>query len=224
MVPDRGGDFGDLVVVAEVSGNFSPGAGWDAPFKDVPYWLRFELGGEELSNQDAPAPRFVQALSRSRAICDAVFAQTRQLWAIVTTYRDNSTDFFAPVDDAFEVLFKIGFKSSAAHEWNAALNPDDPDEHERDFVWRAFDITADIPSRDALLWCSLAYEMPVQPKCPVIVYLVDSERGILFHVYDDRGMDVIALSAATLLPHYEEFDGWLLDYDRDRMKAAFQIA
>lgn len=58
----------------------------------------------------------------------------------------------------------------------------------------------------------------------MVSYLADLERGILLHVYDDRGMDVSALTAAPLLPFYERFDAWLLDSDRERMKAAFAEA
>ena len=93
-----------------------------------------------------------------------------------------------------------------------------------DFIWRSFDVTSDTASQDALLWCSIAYEMPISPKAPIISFLADFTQGLLLHVYDDRGMDVTSLEAAALLSIYEAFDPWLLDYDRDRMKSAFRAA
>jgi Domain of unknown function (DUF3885) len=196
-------------------------ATWGRAFKNSPYRLRFELGGEEFGCADAPVPRFVRALTRSRAIRDAVFAETFKLWAIVASAAHPSNGIDAPVPDGFEALSNIGFKSSAIAEWRARLDVDDPEQNEEDFIWRAFDVTSDIASRDTLLWCSIAYEMPIEPKSPVETYLVDLERGILVHVYDDRGMDVSALTASVLLPFYKKFDNWLLDYDRERMEATF---
>ncbi len=199
-------------------------ATWESAFKGSPYWLRFELGGEVLGCADAPVPRFVQALTRARIIRDAVFADTDRLWALVATDADPSRDFFAPVPDGFEAISNFGFQGSAIAEWRGRLNPDEPEQREQDFIWRAFDVTSDIASQDALLWSSIAYEMPIEPKSPVVSHLADFERGILLHVYDDRGMDVLALKPASLLPIYKEFDAWLLDYDRERMAAAFARA
>ncbi len=109
-------------------------------------------------------------------------------------------------------------------EWRTPLNRDEPEQSEEGFIWRAFDVTSDIASQDALLWSSLTYEMPIEPKPLVVARLADLERGIVLDVYDDRGMDVRALAAATLLPFFKKFDGWLLDYDRERMEAAFAKA
>lgn len=203
---------------------FTFGKAWDRAFKGSPYWLRFELGGEAFGCADAPVPRFVQALGRSRAIRDAVFADTLRLWAVVASKADPSQDFFAPSSDGFEALSSFGFKGNAISEWRAKLNPDEPEQREEDFVWRVFDVTSDIASQDALLWSSLAYEMPIEPKSPVVSYLLDLKRGILLHVYDDRGMEVVALAAAPLLPFYNKFDAWLLDYDREHMRATFAVA
>jgi hypothetical protein len=201
--------------------NFTFDATWDSAFRNTPYSLRFELGGEDFGCIDAPVPRFVQALTRSRAISDAVFADSSQLWAIVASEADPSKDFLAPMPNGFEALSDFGLRGNAVAEWRARLDPNEPEQREEDFIWRAFNVTSDIATRDVLLWCSLAYEMPIKPKAPVVSYLADLERAILLHVYDDRGMDVSALEPSHLLPFYKRFGHWLLDYDRDRMRAAF---
>jgi len=75
--------------------------------------------------------------------------------------------------------------------------------------------------RDTLLWTAIVYEMPIRPKAPVLTFLVDFDAMVSLHVYDDRGMDVRSLDRDRLEPLYRKFDGWLLDYDRPRMAAAF---
>jgi hypothetical protein len=189
---------------------------WDSAFRGSPFHLRFELGGEELGCVDAPVPRFVQALTRAREIRETLFASSSQVSAIVVSMADTSNDFFSPTPDSYQRLADLGFKATPIAEWRAPLDPEG-----EDVIWKLFDVTEDVASRDVLLWNSIAYEMPIEPKAPVLTYLVDWGRGILLNVYDDRGMDVIATTAGLLTPFYSMFDSWLLDYDRERMRAVF---
>ncbi len=194
---------------------------WDTAFRNSPHRLRFELGGEVFSNVAQPVPRFLQALDRSRSISRAVFRTSRKVFAVVGFAADPKLDFYAPVDDASDALRLMGFHDHALAEWRGAVNEADADEDRVEFLWKSFDLSQALTSREILLWCNLTYEMAIEPKLPMISYLVDFESGILLHVYDDRGMDVIATNASTLLPIYQEFDSWLLDYDRARMSKIF---
>ena len=45
----------------------------------------------------------------------------------------------------------------------------------------------------------------------------------MLHVYDDRGMDVIACDPAKLHGLYSDFEDWLLDHDRERMMKLFWL-
>lgn len=60
------------------------------------------------------------------------------------------------------------------------------------------------------------------PQAPVMSKLVDLERGVSVNAYDDRGMDVTAIAKETISGLYQQFDKWLLDYDRTRMAEAFE--
>lgn len=72
-----------------------------------------------------------------------------------------------------------------------------------------------------LLWLDIANEMPVEPASHgYSIWLVDFEREVILHAYDDRGLDVISTNKAALLPLYEDFADWLLDYDREKMDAS----
>jgi hypothetical protein len=90
--------------------------------------------------------------------------------------------------------------------------------------WRAFDLSADFVGREVLHCCAISAEMVIGPKAPVVAYLLDLERGVLLHVYDDRGMDLVSLDRRPLLPLYRSRGDWLLDYDRPRMAEAFEDA
>lgn len=45
--------------------------------------------------------------------------------------------------------------------------------------------------------------------------------GVVFHMYDDRGLDILAPRADVRRPLYEQFSDWVLDYDRERIDATF---
>jgi hypothetical protein len=87
--------------------------------------------------------------------------------------------------------------------------------------WQSFDITKNLSNRDVIIWCATTYEAAIYPKAPVIPFLVDMGSGILIHIYDDRGMDVIALDRETLTNVYRMHERWLLNYDRQRIVEAF---
>ena len=52
-------------------------------------------------------------------------------------------------------------------------------------------------------------------------YIVNKTRKTIFHVYDDRGCDLIAASAETIRPIYENYSDWILDYDRKQIDQVF---
>ena len=52
-------------------------------------------------------------------------------------------------------------------------------------------------------------------------YFFDLSRKIMMHMYDDRGCDIVSTNLDCLAPLYNDFNEWLLDYDRDRMDGVF---
>lgn len=61
-------------------------------------------------------------------------------------------------------------------------------------------------------------------RSPVIrgdVFFLNVSRKLIFHMYDDRGLDIIAQDKATLQPLFEIYNNWLLDYDRTQIEAPF---
>ena len=53
------------------------------------------------------------------------------------------------------------------------------------------------------------------------VYFANTEDVYLYHVYDDRGADLVAESKETLRPIYHNFNQWILDYDRKQIDTLF---
>lgn len=53
------------------------------------------------------------------------------------------------------------------------------------------------------------------------VYFLDSENHIMFHPYDDRGADLIAADREKIRCFYNDFNAWILDYDREKINKLF---
>ena len=60
------------------------------------------------------------------------------------------------------------------------------------------------------------------PKVASGVYVIDPRSKIIMHMYDDRGLDVIATDLNTLRPLFETFREWILDNQRHRIESRFK--
>ncbi len=56
------------------------------------------------------------------------------------------------------------------------------------------------------------------PRHGIDIYLVNITKKMIYHLYDDRGCDVIASNKQDLYPLYQECNDWILDYDRDEIE------
>ncbi len=53
------------------------------------------------------------------------------------------------------------------------------------------------------------------------VFFINDTKKIILNMYDDRGMDIIANRKETLERIYQEYNEWILDYDREKIDAVF---
>ena len=199
------------------------GFGWrgfpDALFYQAQYALRFDLG---MADPDASDPiRFLLAMDRARAIADVAFGGQRELAAVIWQPGNNSGE--PSGGTALDGLHDIGFNGSFGPI--EAIRIDSSEDPEDDIfrLWQASEFQYNQRQIAALIWASAAVDLTIQPKAASIggIYIVDFVRGIALHVYDDRGMDIIARDRSSLQPLYDRFGDWLLDYDRASMDDHF---
>jgi len=177
--------------------------------------LRFELGGEQYG-MDRPIRRFMQAHQRAMDIAKFLFPEPSNLSIMISSYGDNNG-----IDTDFSRL-KLCFPEINKNKFSYR-SVDDPDYDPNIYrYWHCMQVKDEL-TLDELLWLDIASEMPIGP-CSIDhqSYLVDLERAIIFHAYDDRGLDIVAMKRETLQPLYDQFSKWLLDYDIKRMKSIFE--
>lgn len=93
-----------------------------------------------------------------------------------------------------------------------------------DDIWNAatIKITADRLNYTETFRAIANVDFARDPNIQGQVYLINTDKKIIFNMYDDRGLDIISTDKEFLKSLYKTFDSWLLDYDRDEMKKRFE--
>lgn len=63
--------------------------------------------------------------------------------------------------------------------------------------------------------------MGLRPKIYHDVFFVNKTKNTIFHIYDNRGCDVISLDKQTIFHLYRNYKDWILDYDKDVIDKIF---
>lgn len=66
------------------------------------------------------------------------------------------------------------------------------------------------------------HDMNITPKIYHDIFFINKTRNTIFHIYDDRGCDVIASDKASIDHLYTKYNNWILDYDRNEIDKTFQ--
>jgi len=194
---------------------------WQSPFR-----LRFKLStaGEKVDGGNY-ITMFASSFDRARELARAALGVEPPL-AIVMGYAAAPWKIHVDDDEkaspsSFAALADMGVSTAEAEAiWSGYLYPGDEEDAElAPCEHRAVRVTWD--QADILLWNNIAQEIGVRPRAPLLSKLVDRERGIVVNAYDDRGMDITALSPEPIEHLYHRYGAWLLDYDRPRMAEAF---
>lgn len=64
-------------------------------------------------------------------------------------------------------------------------------------------------------------DMGLKPKIVHDVYIINTNKNTIFHVYDDRGCDVLSTSSKNIKDMYKKYNHWILDYDRNEIDKVF---
>lgn len=60
-------------------------------------------------------------------------------------------------------------------------------------------------------------DMNIYPKLKCECYFISIDKKIIYNMYDDRGLDMVASSADDLIPIYNQYEEWILSYDKDEI-------
>lgn len=185
------------------------------------YGLRFDLQDEYklTDNEDY----FVEVIKRATAIFETVFEPSDKLYFVFKDYR-HCREKIRPTNYVFKQIEKLEkneihytrekFMYYPNDEYNVALICLTVNRINYKNILTAIgntDFTVRQPRLDGQ-GASTSKE----------IYFLNISKRLIFNMYDDRGLDIIATEKKILRPIYEKYNDWILDYDRERIDKQFK--
>lgn len=188
----------------------------DALFYNFPGGLRFEL-----SQGGSPLDQVLVALRKATIICEDVFAGDELILIHLQAFAPPSRfGLRVKIRELRLAGIVIPQVRDAWLEKDEDEVADDDDDDGGYWINCAFEMPA--AKLQNLLWCAFTTDFgQLRPNPNCRVYLLNTNRGIVVHPYDDRGMDIIGQSTSALAGLYERHNELLLDYDMEAMRKTF---
>ncbi len=174
----------------------------------------------ELSIGGSFIEMFHQAFSKGIEVLDNIFSKQDDLYACISFYGAagllTNLSVFKQLDS-----FDIKLDKLSCEIWQEQYSQEE-DEIRDESYFRAFIIfPIDRTKMLSLLWSAVASDFNINPKIGAQIYLFSPELQILVHPYDDRGMDIIGSNYNLKKRLFNDFNDYLLDYDREIMNKHF---
>ncbi|OZI10843.1 hypothetical protein CEW92_14825 [Bacillaceae bacterium SAS-127] len=192
-----------------------------ALFYNWPYGIRFEISMPWIEYEDKE--NLQQIKERSIGLFNDVFHATDDIWFITDVHCEKNDHFLqkrpTKVYQKYIKDNKVAMKLQ--HKVFA----------EEDIVTHRFILPckkSDI--RYHQLLSAISYEDFPHPtrilnnydRAGYNIYFVNITKKFIYHLYDDRGCDVVASNKEDLRPLYKERYAWILDYDREQIDKLFK--
>ena len=190
-------------------------------FYECPVSLRFETGDPDLEiflTEKKLNPKYLRsALWRTSFLYEKTAPFDTLLWVL---YRTSDVD--SDVDETIDRFCRLCHLPSPAEVYQQEVTT-----------------AAEEPMTRILLFWDMEDTPPkIQPLFEEIVhsdfkglgfrelssaiFFFDTTRHLLFHPYDDRGLDIVGKSPEDIRYLYEDCRNWLLEYDMERMRNTFE--
>ena len=186
--------------------------------------IRFELGvgwQGEYNYEDNP---YIQGVyRRAVTLFESLHSQDDEIFVVVDvsdfgngkSYKHKAR-IFSPYVYEKSTLYKL------KHAELPYIFPEDDEDgkyktHRFTLTCKASDLKS-IP----LLKAVCNQDLGFQPSTYHRIYFINSSRKTIFHVYDDRGCDLLATSPETIRNIYQTYNNWILEYDKDKIDKVFK--
>jgi hypothetical protein len=171
----------------------------------LPFRYRFELGVNIQDNKK----RIAQVIKRTQALFQCVFKAKDKNWIVLHFFADKIKKGNIPVH--FSNLIKCGFqiKKNDAFQFKKEVHGD-PEDKCYKYTY-AIERPAKFNHIYPIVWAIGGSEINIKPTAFVTAYFVNIERGIIFYIYDDRGLDIIFKRKADAAECINKFSKWRID-------------
>lgn len=195
------------------------------------FGIRFEIANPDIREHEDKR-NLQQIAERSTSIFNQVFQEEDEI-LLVTDIQCEKNDSFLQ-ERPVNIYRKYLKNKNALMRLQHLILPsvwDVDDEDYEDMVTHRFHLLCqkkDLRYRQLL--SAISYEDFAHPttilkhnnRAGYEIYFVNVTRKLIYHLYDDRGCDVIASNKEDLRPLYVACNDWILDYDREQIDVIFK--
>jgi hypothetical protein len=168
--------------------------------------IRFEIGDPSIDYND---PEYIKgAHKKAVELFEQVFDINSKIYLVINTYNKNE-------DEIKELLSKY-LKPKT-------LNIDHEHIEDNDIILTRHFISCkfkDINYKKMLLAICNS-DLKKKPCIDDHVFFINKDTKVIYHLYDDRGLDIIANNKDNIINLYEKYNDWILDYDREIIDQTF---
>lgn len=176
--------------------------------------IRFELGVEWKREYDYPDnPYVLGCYKRAITLFEALHSPADDIFVVLDVSDFNKGRNIERELKNFSPYVEKSLLYRLKHQMMPYIFPEDDDEGEnRTHRFTLKCKTAEFKFKPLLkALCNL--DLGLRPRMYHRVYFININKKTIFHVYDDRGCDLLATSPETIRDIYETYNDWILDYD-----------
>lgn len=187
--------------------------------------IRFELGVNESSVSIHENSLYLPGVyKRAITLFKSLHSESDDIYVVVDVndFADGATfkhklKIFSPYIKDKSVLYRLNLKTIPY------IFPDDDEEG----IYKTHRFTLKCKTSDfkyiPMIKAICNQDMGIRPMIFHRVYFININRKTIFHVYDDRGCDLLASSPEAIRGVYNKYNDWILDYDRAKIDKVFNI-
>lgn len=182
--------------------------------------IRFEMGAEI----EEPEARAAQVKQRAVALYHALNQPGDDVLVVlfVDKWMDEPVDALEQeVTEAFNTYIDQGHMGPLDNKEQEYRYKDPDDSDDVMTIRYAARVKSRYLKLADLMEAIANRTLGLEPTVDGDIYLVNTTNRTIFHLYDDRGLDIVAADRETLRPIYEQYTAWILDYDRERIDVIF---
>ncbi|MEY8744380.1 DUF3885 domain-containing protein [Paenibacillus tundrae] len=179
--------------------------------------IRFELGPPNSNIDNDTYYSVVQ--ERILALFLAIFKEKHPVYIVGVSYEPIG-DLDAYIEEEIDLL-----QYFADHTMNNFLNKEDYDDETLELTghYKFYSLECKLSEIDYIDLLGLIGGFTQKNNyLNSRIYFIDPQSQLVFHIYDDRGLDIVSPTKEALLYLYKEFNDWILDYDRKEIEKIFK--
>lgn len=175
--------------------------------------LRFDLQQKATSKVSASNDEyFDEVYHRANKLFESCFEKEDEIYLVVFSYKWRKQK----IRKSNYILKLITNYHNTEFVFGKLLN-----RYEANEKWNTLLIKEKIKNIDIrnLIQGTCNSDFPsMKPSISEELYFVNIKKKLIFHIYDDRGLDILTSDKKVLKELYVEYDKWILDYEREMIE------